>query len=60
MTTVSAQSPFGEIVFTITGGDPENDQLQFSMSSSDLNVPFMVDQNSKHQLSLILLTNFTK
>ena len=46
--TVSAlTSAAGMSVFTVSADDPENDQLQYTMTSLSANVPFTMNQNSK-------------
>jgi len=50
-TTVSSlSSAAGKSVFTVLATDPENDQLQYNMTSSTSNdPPFTINQNSKYE-----------
>lgn len=47
-TSVSSEtSAAGQIIYTVDSVDPENDNVQYSLSSNTTNVPFAIDQNSK-------------
>ncbi|XP_071177942.1 cadherin EGF LAG seven-pass G-type receptor 2-like [Mytilus edulis] len=46
-TSVSSEtSAAGQIIYTVDSVDPENDNVQYSLSSNTTNVPFAIDQNT--------------
>ncbi|CAC5398927.1 unnamed protein product [Mytilus coruscus] len=36
----------GQVIFTVQSVDPENDNLQYTMTSSSLTTPFLINQNT--------------
>ncbi|XP_052091684.1 cadherin-11-like [Mytilus californianus] len=46
-TTVPAKTTtIGQVIFTVQSIDPENDNLQYTMTSSSLTAPFLINQNT--------------
>ena len=44
--SVPSTATSGQKVYTVLGGDPENDQLLFSMTPKDANAPLSINQFS--------------
>ncbi|XP_052063136.1 cadherin-23-like [Mytilus californianus] len=43
-TNISSQATVGQVIYTVLGTDPENDHLLFSLSSTNANEPFQINQ----------------
>ncbi|CAC5377748.1 FAT4 [Mytilus coruscus] len=43
-TNISSQATVGQVIYTVLGTDPENDQLLFSLSSTNADEPFQINQ----------------
>ena len=58
-TSLSAQTgESGQTVFVVLGGDPENHQLQFSMTLEDANAPFTINKKCRIIVCIILYNTY--